>query len=46
MHAWTDSVTRVLAKAEELNMKVLTPKIGQPMILDGNSFSSESWWNF
>ncbi len=46
MHAWTDPVTRVLAKAEELNMKVLTPKIGQPIILNGSSFSSESWWKF
>ena len=43
MHAWTDPVTRVLAKAEELNMKVLTPKIGQPLILADN-FQSEAWW--
>ncbi|HJS53279.1 MAG TPA: MBL fold metallo-hydrolase [Chitinophagaceae bacterium] len=45
MHAWTDPVTRVLAKANEVNMKVLTPKIGQPLVLD-DSFQSESWWNF
>ena len=43
MHAWTDPVTRVLAKANELNMKVLTPKIGQPLVLD-DSFQSEKWW--
>lgn len=45
MHSWTDPVIRVLAKAEELNMKVLTPKIGQPFMLNDN-FQSETWWNF
>src|SRR4030095_1119022 len=45
MHAWNDPVKRVLDKAKELNMKVLTPKIGQPLVLD-DSFRSESWWNF
>jgi len=43
MHAWTDPVTRVLDKAKELNVKVLTPKIGQPIILD-DDFQFESWW--
>ena len=45
MHAWNDPVKRVLDKAKELNMKVLTPKIGQPLLLD-DSFQSESWWIF
>lgn len=45
MHSWTDPVTRVLWKAKELDMKVLTPKIGQPIQLD-DSFRSESWWDF
>jgi len=43
MHAWNDPVKRVLDKAKKLNMKVLTPKIGQPLVLD-DSFRSESWW--
>ena len=43
MHAWTDPVTRVLDKAKELNVRVLTPKIGQPIILD-DDFQFESWW--
>jgi L-ascorbate metabolism protein UlaG (beta-lactamase superfamily) len=45
MHAWKDPVTRVLAKAEEVNMKVLTPKIGQPITLEDDS-QIETWWNF
>lgn len=43
MHAWNDPVKRVLDKAKEINMKVLTPKIGQPLIL-GDNFQSERWW--
>jgi L-ascorbate metabolism protein UlaG (beta-lactamase superfamily) len=43
MHPWNDPVIRVLKKATELNMKVLTPKIGQPIILD-DAFQNESWW--
>ena len=43
MHAWNDPVKRVLDKAKKLNMKVLTPKIGQPLVLD-DTFRSESWW--
>jgi L-ascorbate metabolism protein UlaG (beta-lactamase superfamily) len=43
LHAWDEPVIRILQKASELNMKVLTPKIGQPLILD-DGFRSESWW--
>jgi len=45
MHAWNDPIKRVVEKAKELNMKVLTPKIGQALTL-GSGFQSESWWNF
>jgi L-ascorbate metabolism protein UlaG (beta-lactamase superfamily) len=43
MHAWADPIKRLLNKAKELNMNVLTPKIGQPLILN-EDFVSESWW--
>lgn len=43
MHAWTDPIKRVLDKAKELNVKVCTPKIGQPLVLE-DGFQSESWW--
>jgi L-ascorbate metabolism protein UlaG (beta-lactamase superfamily) len=45
MHTWTDPIKRVLEKAKELNMNVVTPKIGQPIILN-DDFVSESWWDF
>lgn len=43
LHARDDPIKRVLDKAKELNVKVLTPKIGQPLVLD-DSFQSEIWW--
>jgi len=43
MHAWNDPIKRVMIKAESLNMKVYSPKIGQPLNLDG-SFQTENWW--
>ena len=44
MHAWTEPVKRVLEKANAVNMKIITPKIGEavPII---NYKSSEHWWN-
>lgn len=43
MHPWNDSIKRVLEKAKELNMKVITPKIGEPLIVD-KTFTSNNWW--
>jgi L-ascorbate metabolism protein UlaG (beta-lactamase superfamily) len=43
LHAWDEPIKRVLEKAKSLNIKVYTPKIGQPLTL-GNSFQSENWW--
>ena len=34
LHAWDEPIKRVLEKAKELNMKVLTPKIGEPLVLE------------
>lgn len=43
MHAWDDSVKRVTTKAKELNMKVFTPRIGEPLML-GEKFIASEWW--
>jgi L-ascorbate metabolism protein UlaG (beta-lactamase superfamily) len=43
MHAWNEPAKRILEKAKELNMPVLTPQIGEPVILDG-LFTSKNWW--
>jgi len=45
MHAWTEPVKRVLEKAKALNVKVITPKIGEAIPLISYK-PSEHWWNF
>ena len=42
MHAWNEPVKRVLGKAKELNIKVTTPMIGEPVIL-GESYPDKYW---
>ncbi len=43
MHPWNEPVKRILAKANELNLQVLTPRIGEPVIID-NDFKNTNWW--
>ncbi len=45
MHEWNEPVKRVLAKAQELNMAVKTPKIGELIVLDQQD-NSAAWWEF
>ncbi|RYY55555.1 MAG: MBL fold metallo-hydrolase [Chitinophagaceae bacterium] len=43
-HLWDDPIRRVVAAAGELQLEVLTPRIGEAMPLDG-SFVSQPWWD-
>lgn len=43
MHAWDEPIKRVLAKANELSLSVLTPRIGEPVFLD-KDFMNIDWW--
>ena len=43
LHAWDEPVKRVLEKAKALQVKVTTPKIGEPVILD-SSYPGSPWW--
>lgn len=43
MHAWNEPVTRVLARARQLSLPVVTPRIGEPVIL-GKPFVGDEWW--
>ena len=43
LHPWDEPVKRVLKKAEELNVKVTTPLIGEQVIV-GESYPSKTWW--
>ena len=43
MHPWNEPIKRVLEKARELNIPVVTPKIGEPFTLNAG-FSGTNWW--
>jgi L-ascorbate metabolism protein UlaG (beta-lactamase superfamily) len=43
MHEWNEPVKRVLAKAKELGVKVVTPKIGEQVILS-EPYTNSAWW--
>jgi L-ascorbate metabolism protein UlaG (beta-lactamase superfamily) len=43
MHAWNEPVKRVLARAQELNIPVHTPMIGEPTVL-GTTYTTNNWW--
>lgn len=45
MHDWNEPIKRVLLKAEELNVKVTTPMIGEPLIISKYS-ETKFWWEF
>ena len=44
MHSWTDPVERVTKKANELNVPVITPQIGEEIILNEETARSIAWW--
>jgi len=43
-HAWKDPIERAKKQAEVLQVKITTPKIGEPIIL-GSELPNEEWWN-
>ncbi|OUR91923.1 hypothetical protein A9Q87_08970 [Flavobacteriales bacterium 34_180_T64] len=44
MHSWTDPIERVTKKAKELNIDVVTPRIGESIFLDGSNTLNDKWW--
>ncbi len=44
-HPWNGSIERATKAADSLNVKLTTPKIGEPIILD-SSYPNEKWWRF
>lgn len=43
LHPWDEPVKRVVAKAKELNVRYVTPMIGEPVII-GNALPQKEWW--
>ena len=44
MHPWNEPVQRVLKAAASNNLKVATPMIGEPIIVD-EVYPDKEWWN-
>jgi L-ascorbate metabolism protein UlaG (beta-lactamase superfamily) len=43
LHEWNDPIVRTVKKAEELRMPVVTPMIGEPLLLNSLS-AGKKWW--
>jgi L-ascorbate metabolism protein UlaG (beta-lactamase superfamily) len=43
LHPWDEPIKRVTEKAQELNVRVTTPMIGEPVILN-DSYPDKEWW--
>ncbi len=44
MHSWTDPIERVAKKASELEMPLVTPEVGEPILLDSLPKPNSVWW--
>ncbi|VXC12218.1 MBL fold metallo-hydrolase [Maribacter litoralis] len=44
LHEWTDPIVRVKAKAKELNLNVISPEIGQEIIVKDTVNNYTDWW--
>ena len=44
LHDWKDPIVRVKAKADELNIEVITPQIGQEIIVKDSVTTYLNWW--
>ncbi len=43
LHVWNDPINRVTKKGEELNVNVITPMIGEPVVI-GEPYPKKRWW--
>jgi len=44
LHSWKDPVERVTKKAQELGVNMITPKIGQQIVLNDPTVEKNNWW--
>ncbi len=44
LHDWTDPITRVSKKAEELNLPITTPRIGEAILIGNSGYPTSKWW--
>jgi L-ascorbate metabolism protein UlaG (beta-lactamase superfamily) len=44
LHSWDDPVKRASKTAENLQIQMLTPKIGEAIIIDKDIKNTTNWW--
>ena len=44
LHSWTDPIKRISIKAKELNLPLITPKIGAAFLLNEKEIKHQDWW--
>ncbi|WP_234974712.1 MBL fold metallo-hydrolase [Tenacibaculum agarivorans] len=44
-HSWTDPIERVIQKAKELKIEVVTPEIGTPTEINQENQLDANWWS-
>lgn len=45
LHPWDEPIKRIYAKTKELNIKLTTPMIGEPVVID-KFYPDKKWWEF
>ena len=45
LHSWTDPIERVTAKAEELELPMITPQIGEVFYVNSPKTNKVEWWS-
>ncbi|WP_156939608.1 MBL fold metallo-hydrolase [Desulfocurvus vexinensis] len=43
-HRWDEPLDRILSSAQGKNFQLLTPRIGEPVYLDGENPACTTWW--
>lgn len=44
MHSWTDPIERVSVKSKELNLPLITPQIGEKILIKDSLKVYKKWW--
>jgi len=45
LHSWKDPIERVSKKAKELDLPLVAPKIGEPLIVKDSTTTYTDWWD-
>ncbi|MCP4520580.1 MAG: hypothetical protein GY827_02595 [Cytophagales bacterium] len=44
LHSWKDPIERASKKAEEVNLPLTTPKVGETFLVNHGEYPTEKWW--